>query len=58
MARELGLDHRTVSKYTRAHTWQEVTRRPPRKPSALDPCLDYLQQRQDEDSTAQHEDPA
>ncbi|WP_435886763.1 ISL3 family transposase [Streptomyces microflavus] len=48
MARELGLDRRTVSKYARAHTWQEVMRRPPRKPSALDPYLDYLQQRWDE----------
>lgn len=48
VARELGLDRRTVSKYARAHTWQEVMRRPPRKPSTLDPYLDYLQQRWDE----------
>lgn len=47
-ARELGLDRRTVRKYARARTWQEVTRRPPRKPSTLDPYLDYLQQRWDE----------
>ncbi|MGW8768680.1 ISL3 family transposase [Streptomyces sp. NPDC055815] len=48
MARELGLDRRTVGKYARARTWQEVMRRPPRKPSTLDPYLDYLQQRWDE----------
>ncbi|WP_308312606.1 ISL3 family transposase [Streptomyces sp. ISL-11] len=48
VARELGLNRRTVSKYARAHTWQEVMRRPPRKPSTLDPYLDYLQQRWDE----------
>uniref|UniRef100_UPI002F911FBA ISL3 family transposase n=1 Tax=Streptomyces sp. NBC_01562 TaxID=2975879 RepID=UPI002F911FBA len=48
VARELGLDRRTVGKYARARTWQEVMRRPPRKPSALDPYLDYLQQRWDE----------
>ncbi|MEU7295725.1 ISL3 family transposase [Streptomyces exfoliatus] len=48
VARELGLDRRTVSKYARAHTWQEVVRRPPRKPSTLDSYLDYLQQRWDE----------
>ncbi|MEV0750652.1 hypothetical protein P8A21_07370 [Streptomyces poriferorum] len=48
LARELGLNRRTVSKYARAHTWQEVVRRPPRKPSSLDPYLDYLQQRWDE----------
>ncbi|MFI5752178.1 transposase, partial [Streptomyces sp. NPDC051644] len=48
VARELGLNRRTVSKYARAHTWQEVVRRPPRKPSSLDPYLDYLQQRWDE----------
>ncbi|MDV9186876.1 transposase [Streptomyces sp. SR27] len=45
LARELGLDRRTVGKYARARTWQEVMRRPPRKPSTLDPYLDYLQQR-------------
>lgn len=48
VARELGLDRRTVGKYARARTWQEVMRRPPRKPSTLDPYLDYLQQRWDE----------
>ncbi|MFJ1678121.1 transposase family protein [Streptomyces sp. NPDC088251] len=44
----LGLDRRTVRKYARARTWQEVMRRPPRKPSTLDPYLDYPQQRWDE----------
>ncbi|MFD7541253.1 ISL3 family transposase [Streptomyces sp. NPDC059819] len=48
VARELGLDRRTVGKYAHARTWQEVMRRPPRKPSALDPYLEYLQQRWDE----------
>lgn len=48
VARELGLDRRTVGKYARARTWQEVMRRPPRKPSTLDPYLDYLRQRWDE----------
>lgn len=48
MARELGLDRRTVRKYARARTWQEAMRRPPRKPSTLDPYLDYLRQRWDE----------
>nr|WP_237547802.1 transposase [Streptomyces sp. SID5476] len=48
VARELGLDRRTVHKYARARSWQEVMRRPPRKPSTLDPYLDYLQQRWDE----------
>ncbi|MGW0549989.1 hypothetical protein [Streptomyces altiplanensis] len=46
--REVVLNRRTVSKYARAHTWQEVVRRPPRKPSTLDPYLGYLQQRWDE----------
>ncbi len=48
VARELDLDRRTVRKYARARTWQEVMRRPPRKPSTLDPYLDYLRQRWDE----------
>lgn len=48
VARELGLNRRTVSKYARARTWQEVVRRPPRKHSALDSYLAYLQQRWDE----------
>ncbi|WP_329374681.1 hypothetical protein [Streptomyces sp. NBC_01483] len=47
-ARELGLDRHTVRKYARARTWHEVMRRPPRRPSTLDPYLDYLQQRWDE----------
>ncbi|MDQ1066607.1 IS3 family transposase [Streptomyces canus] len=47
-ARQLGLDRRTVRKYARARTWHEVVRRPPRRPSTLDPYLDYLQQRWDE----------
>ncbi|MCX5215339.1 ISL3 family transposase [Kitasatospora sp. NBC_00240] len=48
VARQLGLDRRTVRKYARARTWHEVMRRAPRRPSALDPYLDYLQQRWDE----------
>lgn len=48
VARELGLNRRTVSKYARANTWHEVVRHPPRKVSTLDPYLDYLQQRWDE----------
>ncbi|WP_331752307.1 ISL3 family transposase [Streptomyces sp. NBC_00829] len=48
VARELGLDRRTVRKYARARTWQEVMRRPPRRTTTLDPYLDYLQQRWDE----------
>ncbi|MEU5698523.1 hypothetical protein [Streptomyces aurantiacus] len=48
MSRELGLDRRTVRKYARARNWQDVMRRPPRRPSTLDPYLDYLQQRWDE----------
>ncbi|WP_406117782.1 hypothetical protein [Streptomyces sp. NBC_00989] len=48
MARELGLDRKTVRKYARARTWQEVVRRPPHRPSTLDPYLGYLQQRWDE----------
>ncbi|WP_441247770.1 ISL3 family transposase [Kitasatospora sp. McL0602] len=48
VARELGLDRRTVRKYVRARTWQEIIRRAPRRPSTLDPYLDYLQQRWDE----------
>jgi hypothetical protein len=47
-ARELALDRRTVRKYARARTWNEVVRRSPRRPSTLDPYLDYLQQRWDE----------
>ncbi|MEU9197858.1 ISL3 family transposase [Streptomyces hundungensis] len=49
MARELGLNRRTVAKYARATTWQECVRRtPPRRISSLDPYLEYLQQRWDE----------
>ncbi|MFJ6054508.1 hypothetical protein [Streptomyces sp. NPDC092307] len=48
MARRLGLNRRTVNEYARAHTWQQVVRRPPRKHSTLDPYLDQLQQRWDE----------
>ncbi|WP_214498507.1 hypothetical protein [Streptomyces virginiae] len=48
MALELGLNRRTVSKYARAHIWQEIVRRPSRKFSTPDPYLDYLQQRWDE----------
>ncbi|GHE66185.1 transposase [Streptomyces capitiformicae] len=48
VARQLALDRRTVRKYARARTWQEVVRRPPRKPCTLDPYRDYLQQRWDE----------
>lgn len=40
VARKLGLDRRTVRKYACARTWQEVVRRPPRKPSTLDPYRD------------------
>ncbi|BFO18254.1 hypothetical protein SHKM778_46420 [Streptomyces sp. KM77-8] len=44
-ARELGLKRRTVSKYVRAATWQERVRRiPPRRPTSLDPYLEYLRQ--------------
>ncbi|MGP3683198.1 hypothetical protein ACTVZO_00485 [Streptomyces sp. IBSNAI002] len=46
IARELGLNRRTVSKYVRAATWQECVRtRRPRRPTTLDPYLDYLQRR-------------
>ncbi|MDQ0946162.1 transposase [Streptomyces phaeochromogenes] len=49
MARELGLNRRTVAKYARATSWQECVRRtPPRRTSNLDPYLEYLQQRWDE----------
>ncbi|MFJ2774370.1 ISL3 family transposase [Streptomyces sp. NPDC087300] len=49
MARELGLNRRTVAKYARATTWQEYVRRtPPRRTTSLDPYLEYLQQRWDE----------
>ncbi|MFE6848953.1 ISL3 family transposase [Streptomyces sp. NPDC057686] len=48
-ARELGLNRRTVSKYTRAATWQECVRATrPRRPTRLDPYLEYLRQRWEE----------
>lgn len=49
IARELGLNRRTVHKYARATSWQEVVRRPRlRPPTALSPYLDHLRQRWDE----------
>ncbi|MFE6849134.1 ISL3 family transposase, partial [Streptomyces sp. NPDC057686] len=49
MARELGLNRRTVSKYARAATWQECVRTTrPRHPTSLDPYLEYLRQRWEE----------
>ncbi|MGW3971020.1 transposase [Streptomyces ardesiacus] len=49
IARELGLNRRTVAKYARAASWQECIRRtPPRRTTSLDPYLEYLRQRWDE----------
>jgi transposase len=49
VARELGLNWRTVRKYATADSWQECVRGPrPRIPSQLDRYLEYLQQRWDE----------
>ena len=49
VARELGLNWRTVRKYATATKWQQCVRRPrPRVPSPLDRYLEYLQQRWDE----------
>ncbi|WP_369222327.1 ISL3 family transposase [Streptomyces sp. R39] len=49
IARELGLNRRTVHKYARASSRQEVVRRPRlRPPTALAPYLDYVRQRWDE----------
>lgn len=49
IARELGLNRRTVAKYARAACWQECIRRtPPSRSTTLDPYLEYLQQRWDE----------
>ncbi|MEU2264740.1 transposase [Streptomyces sp. NPDC019645] len=48
-ARDLGLNRRTVRKYARAANWQECVRRTrPRRPTSLDPYLDYLRQRWEE----------
>ncbi|MFD8396574.1 transposase [Streptomyces sp. NPDC059680] len=48
-ARELGLNRRTVGKYARAATWQDCVRRTrPRRPTSLDPYLDYLRQQREE----------
>ncbi len=49
IARELGLNRRTVAKYARAATWQECVRRtPPRRSTSLDPYLEYLHRRWEE----------
>ncbi|MGI5146843.1 ISL3 family transposase [Plantactinospora sp. CA-294935] len=49
VARELGMNWRTVRKYATATSWQDCVRRQrPRVPSALDPYLQYLQQRWNE----------
>ncbi|MBG0569359.1 ISL3 family transposase [Actinoplanes sp. NEAU-A11] len=48
VARELGLNWRTVRKYATASSWQECVRHRPRVPSPLDRYLEYLQQRWDE----------
>ncbi|MEV0966266.1 transposase [Streptomyces sp. NPDC049910] len=48
-AHQLGLNRRTVRKYARATSWQECVRRTrPRRPTSLDPYLDYLRQRWEE----------
>ncbi|MFD0076459.1 ISL3 family transposase [Streptomyces sp. NPDC127166] len=48
-ARELGLDWRTVRKYAQAATWDECVRRTrPRRPTSLDPYLEYLRLRWEE----------
>lgn len=48
-AHQLGLNRRTVRKYARAASWQECVRRTrPRRPTSLDPYLDYLRQRWEE----------
>lgn len=56
MARELGMDGRSVDRYARARTWQEVIRPPPRKPSTLDPYLDHLRHALDWPKGARAED--
>ncbi|GAA4032359.1 ISL3 family transposase [Streptomyces plumbiresistens] len=49
IARELGLNRRTVAKYARATSWQDCVRRtPPRRPTSLDPYLEHLRQRWEE----------
>ncbi|MFD5430429.1 ISL3 family transposase, partial [Streptomyces sp. NPDC127084] len=49
IARDLGLNRRTVAKYARASSWQECLRRtPPRRSTSLDPYLEYLRQRWEE----------
>lgn len=48
-AREPGLDWRTVRKYGQATTWEEcVWRTRPRRPTSLDPYLEYLRVRWEE----------
>lgn len=37
-----------VRRYAKARTWREAIRLAPRRPSTLDPYLDYLRQRWDE----------
>ncbi|MEV7629813.1 transposase [Actinoplanes sp. NPDC089786] len=59
VARELGLNWRTVRKYATASNWQDCVRRRPRVPSPLDRYLEYLQQRWDEgehNATVLHEE--
>lgn len=49
IARELGLNRRTVAKYARATSWQDCVRRtPPRRSTSLDPYLEHLRQRWEE----------
>ncbi|MET9667901.1 ISL3 family transposase [Streptomyces sp. NPDC006475] len=49
IARELGLNRRTVAKYARATSWHECVRRtPPRRSTSLDPYLEHLRQRWEE----------
>ncbi|MCB8900933.1 MULTISPECIES: transposase [unclassified Streptomyces] len=52
VARELGLDRRTVGKYARAHTWQEVMRRPPESPPVWTPTSTTCNNAGTRDSTA------
>lgn len=49
IARKLGLNRRTVHKYARATSWQDVVRRGRlRPPTALAPYLDHLRRRWEE----------